>query len=85
MEVTIFQHDRCAFAQVNKVVGKTIQTTRQSCELVRRNMEKRSVYGCVVDSDVRYLDVTKELLNEDWIMEVVVRKGWILFLVFGVG
>jgi hypothetical protein len=34
---------------------------------------------------VKHLDIVEDLLDEDWMMEVVVRQGWALSLVFGVG
>jgi hypothetical protein len=34
---------------------------------------------------VKNLDVVEDLLDEDWMMEVVMRQGWTLALLFGVG
>jgi hypothetical protein len=35
--------------------------------------------------EVQHLDIVDDLLDEDWMMETVVRQGWTLALVFGVG
>jgi hypothetical protein len=34
---------------------------------------------------VKHLDIVEDLLDEDRMMEVIVRQGWTLALVFGVG
>jgi hypothetical protein len=48
-------------------------------------MTKRSKYRCTSRFEVQHLDIVEDLLDEDWMMEVVVRQGWTLALVFGVG
>jgi hypothetical protein len=34
---------------------------------------------------VQHLDIVEDLLEEDWMMETIVRQGWTLALVFEVG
>jgi hypothetical protein len=34
---------------------------------------------------VQHLDIVEDLLDEDQMMETIVRQGWTLALVFGVG
>jgi hypothetical protein len=48
-------------------------------------MTKRLKYRCVRRFEVQDLDIVEDLLDEDWMMAVVVRRGWTLALVFGVG
>jgi hypothetical protein len=50
------------------------------------NCGRKSEYGCTSRFEVQHLDIVEDLLDEDWMMAtIVVRQGWTLSLVFGVG
>ena len=54
-------------------------------ELVHGSMTKRLKYRRARRFEVQDLDIVEDLLDKDWTMTAVVRRGWTLALVFGVG
>ena len=54
-------------------------------ELVHKRMNKRLNYGCTSRFKVKNVDIVENVLDEDWMMETIVRQGWTLVLVFEVG
>jgi hypothetical protein len=54
-------------------------------ELVHESMTKRLKYDRASRLKVQHLDIAEDLLDEYWTMEVAMRQGWTLSLVFVVG
>jgi phosphotransferase system IIB component len=65
------------------MVGMVIQLVHDLGD--KNNMKRVQEYKCTSRFEVHHLDIVEDFLDEDQMIEVVVRKGWTLYLVFGVG